>query len=734
MKRRAFIGKLGMSVPSVYAGTSFFNSKHIGNPDFVYPAINTIEEAKTKEGFILLKLAFQSLDPQEIASIKGSVKASKAKIHKIKPYFFEAGEDNLLGKNAFNIHTSLDNVDVLVVWLRDARPDSTVSVAGTTFNLLELLQKKDLLIASGRTQIQVNFLYDKEIGEINPAEVKIKQPQIDAFRILIMADPQGGDPSDESNGETTRMKIHNAFIEQSVELANQQTGNPLFNIIIGDIVDHQGQKSNFEAMHAFFSRLSMPVLYTVGNHETRYRLDFSPGYNMEGFTNFFEAQKKMNGLDKLLYSFNLGQWHFVVWPDPLRDNFWETHPHYFDWLEQDLEKHKTRPTVFFHHVPLMPIGIDPMIDYVEGASVKKKLIDIIARHGNVKYAISGHVHIPLKSSVKTAVSYKGIQFINIPAAGYRPRAFGEEDFYGDPVQGIAVMDFDGKEANIQYQNVTRKTYAYPPELPAFKEDDYLLWLNHKWELPAGQTLQNGDFSKGLTGWHQRFVYKEDENPSNVCTVVRNKDREGASLFLFNRKRGFATPGQDRFPQTINRICQPVLLGKNEKPHLELNFKIDPDHYRKNSFNGAYVWIEAFEKQYKRLNLVYSIDTMFSQIGGKYADIRTVKPIHFDITAEEGAWHQVKINVFEDHEKQVGVAPDALNLDRLVINLGVWTVNDGQDQSIGVYFSDLSLKKPSQHLYSSSVGGENIELKQDKDLWIFQNKHVAGEHQYITEPA
>ncbi len=90
----------------------------------------------------------------------------------------------------------------------------------------------------------------------------------------------------------------------------------------------------------------MPVLFSVGNHETRYQIDFGPGYNMEGFNNYFEAQKKVNGLNKLLYSFNLGQWHFVVWPDPLRENFWETHPHYFDWLEQDLEKHKARPTVF----------------------------------------------------------------------------------------------------------------------------------------------------------------------------------------------------------------------------------------------------------------------------------------------------------------------------------------------------------------------------------------------------
>ena len=82
----------------------------------------------------------------------------------------------------------------------------------------------------------------------------------------------------------------------------------------------------------------------------------------------------------------------MVWPDPLRNRFWETHPHYFDWLERDLEKHRERPTVVFQHVPVHPVGISPP--------------DQLCRIGLCK--------------------------TNLPAAGYHPRAFGEADFYGCP--------------------------------------------------------------------------------------------------------------------------------------------------------------------------------------------------------------------------------------------------------------------------------------------------------------
>ncbi len=732
MRRRRFLQKLGVSVPAVAVSSQNFGKNRYSHYAYNYPEINNIEDAKTREGQIILRIAVESQSLTEIVDFSGKIQVKGGHINRTKHYFFEPEEDNL-DADTFDTHTSLDNVDVMVVWLDEPTANTTVTFktkAGKiTFQLHEIVAQKELVFEEGQSKITVNFLLDKEIGEIDPGEVNISATG-DDFSFAIMADPQGGDPQGPANKTNTRVKIHNAFIEESVGLVNELPNNPLFTIMVGDIVDHQGEWVNYEAMLGFFEELETPILFSVGNHETRYRAEFSPGYHMEEFNNYFNAQKQVNGLDKLLYSFNLGQWHFVVWPDPLRPNFWETHPHYFDWLEQDLEKHKDRPVMFFHHVPLMPVGINPLINYVESVSVKSKVIDILAKHGNVKYAISGHVHIPLKASTKIAKSYKGIDFINLPAAGYRPRAFGEEDFYGGPTQGIGIVNIKGKEAEIQYQNVTREVYNYDKNLPTFDNQQWPLWLNHKWELPAASKLRNGNFQNGLEHWAQRYVYQEDENPSNIREVRKNV-RPGSpqSLYLFSRKRGFNTPGQDRLPQTINRLCQAVNVAGNNLPTLSLSFKIDPEHFRANSFNGAYVWIEGFEKYYKRINLVYSASKMYYNIGGKYSDVRTVKPIHFDITSQPGDWHQLTINIQEDFNLHTeGKQTSSFAIDRIVVNLGVWTVNDGKNQEIGIYFDKLALQQGG----NSSLNGKPIARKEEEDFWYGGIDHVAGEHQYKTE--
>ncbi len=731
MLRRSFLQKLGIGVPALAIGKQGLNKGgNVWHPyQSFYPEINTLEDAKTREGQIILRIASVSQNPAEVIGLKGKLQVKGGKINRIKSYFFEPGEDHL-DAQGFTTHTSLDNSDVMVVWLDEPTENTEVSVKGKTnltFRLKEIITRKELVFEESGAKITVNFLLDKEIGEVDPKTLNIAQPG-DDFTFALMADPQGGDPTDTTNNSTTRMKIHNAFVEESVELVNNLPGNPLFTLVVGDIVDHQGQWSNYQAMLNFFKPLKTPILFSLGNHETKYQAVFTPGYNMEEFTNYFNAQKEVNGLDKLLYSFNLGQWHFVVWPDPLRANFWETHPHYFDWLERDLEKHKDWPIMFFHHVPLMPIGINPLINYVETVDVKRQVIEILAKHGNVKYAISGHVHIPLKASVKTAVSYKGINFINLPAAGYRPRAFGEEDYYGGPTQGIAIVEVKGKEAVVKYQNVTREIYTYDNNLPSFNDQQWPLWLSHKWELSAAAVLRNGNFQEGLAHWAQRYTYKEDENPSNLCEV-RKGARPGStqSLYIFSRKRGYDAPGQDRLPQTINHICQAVNIGSNALPMLSMAFKIDPEHYRANSYNGAYVWIEGFEKHYKRINLVYSVNKMYYGIGGNYSEVKLVKPIHFDITAPPGEWHTLSLNIQDDFNKHAEVNQKAsFAIDRMVINLGVWTVNDGNNQNIGIYIDNLSLQEGNN---TSSVDGKAIARKSEDDFWNGGIKHVAGEHQY-----
>ncbi len=743
MKRRRFLKNIGLGSSGVVVTDKLLAEDAISS-NYSYGQITSLGQAMTKEGLINIRLEFRSKIPGTISAGKGKITVSKGKINRMKEYFFEEGED-LLDGGDYDISISNKQSDIVAVWIEDAKPKTIVRIndkkGKVSFTLEELVKNHEISLprqqeggGTGqarmeveRPQITANFLLDKEIAEIEPEDFGAKDPG-DEFKFVVMADPQGGDPEEEGN-HPTRMKIHNAWVEESIKQANLM--NPATTLILGDIVDGQGQARNFIQMARYFEKLESPMLYAIGNHETKYKSVFTPGYNMEAFNNYFDAQQKMNGLELILYSFNLGSWHFIIWPDPLRENFWETHPHYFDWLERDLEKYKNRPTVFFQHVPSHPIGINPLINYAESVDVKRLLLKILSKHENVKYNFSGHVHIPIKASFKTAVTFKGIDMINLPPAGYRPRAFGEQDFNGGPCQGILVLEFNGIESRAIFRTVTEEEYIYPKQLPKFDNEKYKLWLNHKWELSASSRIENGNFKNSLSGWTKRYVYTEDAYPSNICETRNEKGKN--ALYLYSRKRGFDMPGQDRLPQTINRICQAIQLKSDCKPVIGFNYKID-EKSDLSGWCGAYVWIEGFNGSFKMLNLVYSTGIAFSGIGGKFNRSEFNKNIHLGLSDEPGKWHNVSLNLARDHEANHEKSYNNLALDKLVINLGVWTINDGGDFPYEIYFTDFNLNYKQNSASSSTVNGLNIIQKPDDKIWWLGKylpfTHVAGEHRYI----
>jgi len=727
MKRRRFLKDLSLGSSGVMIAEHAMSKSRV-QPGYSYGRISSLNDAMTKEGLINVRLEFQSSSPEIIQSSKSKISASKGELVRTRDYFFESGEDILEGSH-FDISVSKQKRDIIAIWIKDAVLETRIQIKNkngkAVFTLQQIVEEPEIVVEIDQLQITANLLLDREIAELEPSDFKVSDPGND-FRIAVLADPQGGDPEEEGN-HPTRMKIHNAWLEESIRQAN--IVNPLVTLILGDIVDGQGQKRNFIQMADYFKRLESPILYAIGNHETQYRSVFTPGYNMEAFNHYFDAQKKINGLELMLYSFNLGQWHFIVWPDPLRSNFWETHPHYFDWLERDLEKYKDRPTIFFQHVPAHPIGINPLINYAESVDVKRTLLKLLSKHSNVKYIFSGHVHIPVKASFKTAVAFKGMKMINLPPAGYRPRAFGEEDYDGGPCQGLLVLDFKGDACKATYRTVMEEEYPYPDKLQKFNEQLYPLWLNHKWELPSGAQFRNGDFADNLEGWFRRYVYSEDKNPSNYCEH-RTMERKKA-VYLYSRKRGFDTPGQDRLPQTINRICQPLELKQGILPQLDFKYYIDKDSDLE-GWCGAHVWLEGFIGSYKKLNLIYSTGIAYAGLGGNFSKSEYTENTHLALSDIPGEWINVSINLARDHNDYYETKYEDLKLNRLIVNLGVWTINDGDDFPYGIYFTDFKLQSSNGEL--TTIFGEKISLKPEEKVWwlgkYFPFSHVAGDHRYI----
>jgi len=749
MERRKFIQNLGVGVAPVVLPKLALNAEK-EFPTYKYLQPRSLVEAVNKDDQIMVRMEFTA-EGRIATKLKSQVQIKQGKIARSRDWFFERGTDEFIPETGeLTVAQANSETDVLVLWLDEFSEKTEIEIKGEdggkgkgkgkgvgedyfAFTLNDLVENLEANGQIGGTKISANFLLDREIGELNPADVGI-QVNGDDFVFVIMADPQGADVSNPADNRC-RSKIHNAFVEESVRLANDLKVKPSFCLMLGDIVDYQGEARDFAQMATFFKKLEMPVLYEMGNHESRYQAQFGPGYNFSEFNNYFAAQKTLNGMDYLLYSFNLGQWHFVVWPDPLRKTFWENHPHYFDWLERDLGKHKDKPTIFLQHIPMHPVGINPLINYAESVRVKRLLFEILSKHGNVKTIYSGHVHIPVKSSFKTAVSYKGINCINLPAAGYRPRAFGEQDFNGGPTQGIAIVDIKGDKLETIFKTVTLEEYKYPPELPVFNAEMYPLWLTYKWELPAEKQFVNGDFKQKLENWGQRFVYHEDVHPANICEVREEPSLSANALYLKTRRRGFCTPGQDRLPQDINRVFQAVQVEPDKKPMIEFEYRIDGTNSDFKGFCGAYIRVEGFNDSVQVVNLIYFINKAWVNVGGTYGRTNRLEPLIFSLSKTPDTWQQVQLNIQKDFDKNAGkMLFSDVWPNRLVIGLGTWNVNDGGEQPFAIWFNNFKLNYDSNTV--SNVNGNPIHLTRAEDKW-WRGKNqpainIAGEHHYFAE--
>lgn len=731
MKRRTFIRRAGAG--GLAMGLHPKLPPHAPAHAFSYPYPQTFQDALSQEGTLWLRLAISSTQPDAVIPYELGLQPMGAQLAEVRPYFFEPVEDRFdPATQSWQGRAALRGEDVLLVVLENPHPDARFSMtAGTRtyeVQLSQLLEEPEIRIEAADLRLTLNLLFDKEIGRVDPSSLNIDPNPMD-FRLVLMADPQGGDPAEPSLNSPARMKVHNAFIEENIDRVNALEPQPAFVVVNGDFVDSQGQAALFDAMRRYYSRLQAPLLLELGNHETRYRSVFSPGYNMDAFENYFAAQKAINGLSHLLYSFNVGKWHFVIWPDPLRDQFWETHPHYFYWLEKDLEAHMDFQVMFIHHVPLHPIGINPLINYAEGVYVRRLILDLLAAHGKVQYIFSGHVHIPLKAALKTAVEYRGMKMLNLPPAGYRPRAFGEADLTLGPSQGSLVIDIEGEAAHLSFLTATGRLMPLSTDFRRVEDDDWPLWMREKWELPVNPVLVNGDWRSGFAAWHRRFVYREDEVPSNLCEIRRSA--EGYALYQACRPRGFFTAGQDRLPQTLNRLCQVLALEPTSWPMLELRFRVDPGTFSLDVWAGAYIWIEGYGQSHKRFNLLYSLGRCHWDVGGKYSKSYQAGYDYCKVPIDPGRWQMLRLGIREDLLAAGKPVSEGLwDADRMVINLGVWTDNVDPRAEIGILWDSLSFLSATSRAQASTADGNPLSPVPEEEIWQKGIDHIAGEHVYI----
>jgi hypothetical protein len=509
----------------------------------------------------------------------------------------------------------------------------------------------------------------------------------DRFSFAMLADPQ-------VSAENNRGSVCVNAQETTAQIANELNASkqhPAFVVWLGDLVNVFEPKSvdNFRRLAKQFHT---PNILLHGNHDTR------PPY-----AGYAKLQKELTGVASPFYSFDAGKWHFVFTPCNLDGNSPEQkaiEKKLLEWLEKDLATHKDRPTIVFNHLHFMPQGLSQTEFYQQPLALRKKMLEVMTRHGNVKYYFNGHVHNGIQTAEKVAWAYKGIQFFTVPTI-IQPRPYGEEyPAFKDGIERggyYVLVDVDGDKLTLRGRLAgTDKEYVFPETMfKPFDEQKNPLWFHSLPELTAKPMLENGDFSKGFTGWTLPDRYHRDSDPFFVAET----DGQGATFTV-------KTPVESLWSDDeYLQASQVVALAPGQSPVLGGRYLLN----KMPKAGGGYVtallmndtelkalMMFRWSTQEERCN--YLPRCLGYQLNGKqvswmyFQELGKKKQgMFWRLPTTTNQWHTFTLNVQELYDTTHTAGDFArLGATKVQVAVGVWNQNNLPGMSSGARFADLVL--------------------------------------------
>jgi len=136
-------------------------------------------------------------------------------------------------------------------------------------------------------------------------------------------------------------------------------------VVLGDICEDRGTAEEYAFAKQFFSALSQPAHFLVGNHDYIYddatsakggRIRAGPASRAEKLQRF----KTTFGLDEVYASRRVGNYLLIFMStDHLLSRYLaHVSDRQLEWLRAELGKHRATPTVIFYHAPLRGTLLD----------------------------------------------------------------------------------------------------------------------------------------------------------------------------------------------------------------------------------------------------------------------------------------------------------------------------------------------------------------------------------------
>ncbi len=537
----------------------------------------------------------------------------------------------------------------------------------------------------------------------------------DTFRFALFADPQVGPVGSDARAYVNARRTQ---IEAIKEI-NAMDPKPTFAIWVGDLVNVPNDTS-FENFMDCIKGAEMTRVLVHGNHDTR------PPY-----TKYIQMQKKVNGVEDVFYSFDVGKWHMVIIPcnfEWRRPEDVKAEAEMLAWLEQDLARNRHRPTMAFVHLHMIPQGLTQLEWYTYRLELRKKLIDLFTKYGNVRWYFNGHVHNGIKASVKMSKQYKGINFVTLPTI-IEGRNFGEEfpEYeHGLPVGGYyMIADVNGEDITLTGRLAgTEKGYVYPKQLTQFEDKQEPRWWKTTLEFNPQPKLINGGFESDLEGWTPTYRYQTDEDPAFQWRIDTDRAASGQkSAFIQTKAKGRTWWARD----DMTGLYRVVSLPKGNFPVLKASYYLD----ERPQNGGGFIRFNAIsEDQFKFLMMFkwgenenradYLPRSVGYEIHGAQQSwlflqqmAQRKKGFFWNLLDDPGQWHTMTVDIKDLYDRSIEKpgAFDELNITKLFIEVGTWCNREPGSIS-RAWFDDLSLSASD-----TSVRSLNDEMPLVVNQWI-----------------
>ena len=216
------------------------------------------------------------------------------------------------------------------------------------------------------------------------------------------------------------------FLDKFVEEMNENT-NPEFVLVLGDLIEDKDKINDIKNMKSvinLLNKLKCSVYYVAGNHD---------------LTNLSEDEvKNLFNQKELYYSFEEGEFHFIVLFAELKGNAVPISDEQKEWLQKDLNKTKKKCIIFTHR-GLAEQDLKENIWFKDNPGWafipnRDEIKKILEDSGKVLAVFNGHLHWD-KKHIENNIPYFTIQSLieNEEDKGIASEAYASVEIKGDKI-------------------------------------------------------------------------------------------------------------------------------------------------------------------------------------------------------------------------------------------------------------------------------------------------------------